>query len=291
MDRKIADLYDEYLHTPMGRRNFMHRLTVLTGSVAAATATLSLLESNQAHADQIPENDPRLSISSINIPGPAGDVMAYMARPVGTEKLPAVIVLHANRGLWPHFKDIARRVALNGFIAIAPDMLSRAGGTPESDNSRSPEGDAALAALAKLKTEDLEKDLVAVVSFLKSSPRTTGKVGSIGFCWGGGHSLSLAVNSPQLDAAVAFYGSPPETGYEKINAPILGNYAADDPRLVASLPGFISNMEKNAKPYELYIYPGTKHAFNQDNRPDRYKKEAADLAWSRTIGFFKKHLT
>jgi carboxymethylenebutenolidase len=212
-----------------------------------------------------------------------------MARPVGTEKLPAVIVIHANRGLWPHFKDIARKVALDGFIAIAPDMLSRAGGTPTGE-SRGPEGDAALASLAKINSSDVDKDLVAVVSFLKSSSQATGKVGSIGFCWGGGHSLTLAVDTPQLDA-VAYYGSPPESGYENITAPILGNYAADDPRLVASLPGFISNMEKNAKPYELYIYPGTKHAFNQDNRPDRYVKEAADLAWNRTISFFKKHLT
>jgi carboxymethylenebutenolidase len=290
MDQNIADLYDEYLHTPMGRRKFMHRLTVITGSSAAAMSTLSLLEGNQAHAAQIDESDPRLTISTIKIPGPAGDIMAYMARPVGTEKLPAVIVIHANRGLWPHFKDVARKVALDGFIAIAPDMLSRAGGTP-SGESRGPEGDAALASLAKINSKDLDQDLVSVVSFLKSSSQSTGKVGSIGFCWGGGHSLSLAVDSPLLDAAVAFYGSPPESGYENINAPILGNYAADDPRLVASLPGFISNMEKNAKPYELYIYPGTKHAFNQDNRPDRYVKEAADLAWNRTISFFNKHLS
>ena len=291
MDRKISDLYDEYLHTPMGRRNFLHKLTVLTGSAAAATSALSLLESNQAHAAQVPEGDPRLSISTITYPGAAGDVSAYQVRPVGMEKLPAVIVIHANRGLWPHFKDVARKMALGGFLVIAPDMLSRAGGTPQSENSRSPEGDAALAALAKLNSADLEKDLVAAVSFLKSHPQSTGKVGSIGFCWGGGHSLSLAVNSPDLDAAVAFYGSPPKSGYEKISAPILGNYAADDPRLVASLPDFISNMEKNEKAYELYIYPGTKHAFNQDNRPDRYAKESADLAWSRTLAFYNKHLS
>ena len=291
MDREIADLYDEYLHTPMGRRSFMHRLTVMTGSVAAATAALSMLESNQAHADQVPESDPRLSVSNITYPGAAGDVKAYKVRPTGiTGKLPAVIVIHANRGLWPHFKDIARRMALNGFLALAPDMLSRAGGTPMGE-SRGPEGDAALAELAKISSQDIDKDLVAAVDFLKAYSETTGKVGSIGFCWGGGHSLSLAVDSAKLDAAVAFYGAPPESGYEKINAPILGNYAADDPRLVASLPGFVSNMEKNQKPYELYIYPGTKHAFNQDNRPDRYNKEMADLAWSRTISFFKKHLT
>ena len=291
MDRKIADLYDEYLHTPMGRRVFMRRLTILTGSAAAATAALSTLEGNQAVAAQVDENDARLSTSDITYPGGAGDVKAYMARPVGSGRLPAVIVIHANRGLWPHFKDVARKLALSNFLVIAPDMLSRSGGTPPGENSRSPEGDAALEALANIQSRDIETDLVAAVDFLKSHPQSTGKVGSIGFCWGGGHSLSLAVNSPDLDAAVAFYGSPPDSGYENIRAPILGNYAADDPRLVASLPGFISNMEQHAKPYELYIYPGTKHAFNQDNRPDRYNKVAADLAWDRTLEFYRKHLS
>lgn len=290
MDRKIADLYDEYLHTPMGRRTFLHRLTLLTGSAASATAALSFLEGNQAIAAQVSENDPRLVISSTTYPGADGNVKAYKVRPEGRERLPAVIVIHANRGLWPHFKDVARKMALDGFHVLAPDLLSRSGGTPESGDSRGPEGDAALEVLAKIDSADIEKDLVAAVSFLKDDPESTGKVGSIGFCWGGGHSLSLAVNSPDLDAAVAFYGEPPESGYENINAPILGNYAADDERLVNSLPGFIKNMEEHRKPYELYIYPGTKHAFNQDNRPDRYNKEAADLAWSRTVEFFNRHL-
>lgn len=290
MDREISELYDEYLHTPMGRRNFMHKLSLLTGSVAAASAALSLLEGNQAVAAQVEENDPRLRTSMISYPGTDGDIQAYMARPVGAEKLPAIIVMHANRGLWPHFKDVTRKLALDGFLAIAPDMLSRAGGTPEG-NSRGPEGDAALANLAKIDSDDIENDYVAAVNFLKNHSETTGKVGSIGFCWGGGHSLSLAVNSPDLGAAVAYYGAPPKSGHENIRAPILGNYAADDPRLVNSLPEFISNMEKNSKPYELYIYPGTKHAFNQDNRPDRYNPEAANLAWERTLSFYRKHLS
>jgi carboxymethylenebutenolidase len=290
MDREIADLYDEYLHTPMGRRNFMQKLTKLTGSAAAASVALSIMESNQAIAAQVDENDSRLSTSIITYPGAAGDVKAYLARPKGSEKLPAIIVMHANRGLWPHFMDVARKIALNGYFTIAPDMLSRAGGTPSGD-SRGPEGDEALANLAKLDTADIEKDYVAAVNFLKNHKDTTGKVGSIGFCWGGGHSLSLAVNSPDLGAAVAYYGAPPKSGYENIKAPILGNYAADDPRLVNSLPDFISNMEKNSKTYELYIYPGTKHAFNQDNRPDRYNSQAANLAWDRTINFFKYTLS
>ena len=290
MDSRISELHDEYLHSSMGRREFLNRLAVLTGGTAAAYATLALIEGKSAMADLTPENDERLSIEMITYPGASGNqVSAYKARPKGTEKLPAVIVLHANRGLWQHFKDVARRVALEGYIAIAPDLLSRSGGTPGGD-SRGPEGDAALEALAKIPRADLEADLVKAVEFLKNNPETTGKVGVIGFCWGGGHVLSLAVNSPILDAAVSFYGEQPESGYEKINANILMNYAENDPRLTGGLPAFEEKMKANNKPYELYVYPGTQHAFNQDDRPDRYVKEAAELAWSRSIAFFGKNL-
>jgi len=290
MDSRISELHDEYLHTSMGRREFLNRLAVLTGGTAAAYATLALIEGKSAMADLTPENDERLSIEMITYPGASGNqVSAYKARPKGTEKLPAVIVLHANRGLWQHFKDVARRVALEGYIAIAPDLLSRSGGTPGGD-SRGPEGDAALEALAKIPRADLEADLVKAVEFLKNNPETTGKVGVIGFCWGGGHVLSLAVNSPILDAAVSFYGEQPESGYEKINANILMNYAENDPRLTGGLPAFEEKMKANNKPYELYVYAGTQHAFNQDDRPDRYVKEAAELAWSRSIEFFGKNL-
>ena len=290
MDSRISELHDEYLHSSMGRREFLNRLAVLTGGTAAAYATLALIEGKSAMADLTPENDERLSIEMITYPGASGNqVSAYKARPKGTEKLPAVIVLHANRGLWQHFKDVARRVALEGYIAIAPDLLSRSGGTPGGD-SRGPEGDAALEALAKIPRVDLEADLVKAVEFLKNNPETTGKVGVIGFCWGGGHVLSLAVNSPILDAAVSFYGEQPESGYEKINANILMNYAENDPRLTGGLPAFEEKMKANNKPYELYVYPGTQHAFNQDDRPDRYVKEAAELAWSRSIAFFGKNL-
>ena len=290
MDHKIADLHDEYLHTNMGRREFMNRLAVLTGSVTAAYATLALIEGKSAMADLTPENDERLSIEMITYPGASGNqVSAYKARPKGTEKLPAVIVIHANRGLWQHFKDVARRMALEGYVVIAPDLLSRSGGTPAGD-SRGPEGDAALETLAKISSADLDADLVKAVEYLKSSPETTGKVGVIGFCWGGGHVLSLAVNSPVLDAAVSFYGEQPESGYENIHANILMNYAENDPRLTAGLTGFEEKMKANNKPYELYVYPGTQHAFHQDDRPDRYVKEAAELAWSRSVEFFGKNL-
>lgn len=290
MDNRISELHDEYLHTNMGRREFMRRLSVLTGSVAAAYATLELIEGKSAMADIVPENDDRLTIETITYPGAGGTpITAYKARPKGTEKLPSVIVIHANRGLWQHFKDVARRMALEGYIAVAPDLLSRDGGTPGGD-SRGPEGDAALEKLAKIPRADLEADLVALVDFLKTYPESTGKVGVIGFCWGGGHVLSLAVNSPKLDAAVSFYGEQPESGYEKIHANILMNYAENDPRLTGGLPAFEKNMKANNKPYELYVYPGTQHAFHQDDRPDRYVKEAAELAWSRSIAFFDKTL-
>ena len=290
MDSRISELHDEYLHTNMGRREFLNRLAVLTGGTVAAYATLALIEGKSAMADLTPENDERLSIEMITYPGASGNqVSAYKARPKGTEKLPAVIVIHANRGLWQHFKDVARRMALEGYIVIAPDLLSRSGGTPAGD-SRGPEGDAALETLAKIPSADLDADLVKAVEYLKSSPETTGKVGVIGFCWGGGHVLSLAVNSPVLDAAVSFYGEQPDSGYEKIHANILMNYAENDPRLTAGLPGFEEKMKANNKPYELYVYPGTQHAFHQDDRPDRYVKEAAELAWKRSVEFFGKNL-
>lgn len=291
MDRRISDLYDEYLHTPMGRRAFMQRLTVLAGGTTAASAVLALMEGSVAQAAQVAEDDPAIETSAITYPGASGDVRAYEVRPAGSDRLPAVILVHANRGLWPHYKDVARKLALGGYLVIAPDMLSRAGGTPEHGESRGEAGDAALASLAKIPTADIQDDLVAAVAFLKSHPESTGKIGAIGFCWGGGHVLSLALNAAELDAGVAYYGSQPQDGYEKINAALLLHYAADDPRLVKGIPNFVEQMEAHEKRYELYIYPGTRHAFNQDNRPDRYDVEAAYLAWSRTLDFFAAHLT
>ncbi|NCF50910.1 dienelactone hydrolase family protein [Gammaproteobacteria bacterium] len=290
MDREISDLYDEYLHTTMGRRIFLQRLTVLAGGTTAAAAALTMLEGNTAQAAQVPEDDPTIDAEVITYPGATGEIKAYKVRPAGAGQLPAVIVIHANRGLWPHFKDVARKLALGGYLALAPDMLSPAGGTPEQGESRGPEGDAALEALSKIPSADVESNLVAAVNFLKSHPESTGKVGAIGFCWGGGHALSLAVNTPDLDAAVAYYGSQPQDGFAKIEAPMLLHYAADDPRLVKGIPPFVEQMEAHDKAYELYIYPGTRHAFNQDNRPDRYNAEAANLAWSRTLDFFAGHL-
>ena len=291
MDREISDLYDEYLHTTMGRRIFLQRLTVLAGGTTAAAAALTMLEGNTAQAAQVPEDDPTIDAEVITYPGATGEIKAYKVRPAGAGQLPAVIVIHANRGLWPHFKDVARKLALGGYLALAPDMLSPAGGTPEQGESRGPEGDAALEALSKIPSADVESNLVAAVNFLKSHPESTGKVGAIGFCWGGGHALSLAVNTPDLDAAVAYYGSQPQDGFAKIEAPMLLHYAADDPRLVKGIPPFVEQMEAHDKAYELYIYPGTRHAFNQDNRPDRYNAEAANLAWGRTLDFFAAHLT
>lgn len=289
MDRRISDLYDEYLHTPMGRRNFLARLTALAGSASAASAALALLE-GEAQAAQVPEDDPGLETGMITYPGSTGAIRAYLAKPVDAGKLPAVIVVHANRGLWPHFRDTARKLALSGYFVIAPDLLSSAGGTPDGDNSRSPEGDAALERLAAIPAADVEANLVAAVDFLESHPGSTGRTGALGFCWGGGHVLKLAINAANLGAGVAYYGSQPEAGYEKIRAPLLAHYAADDPRLVRGIPGFVEKMEEHGKPYELHIYPGTRHAFNQDDRPDRYDVEAAYLAWSRTLAFFEKHL-
>lgn len=290
MDLKIAELYDEYLHSPMGRRNFLQKLTILAGGAAAASAALALLEGQSAHAAEIAEDDHRLTTAMITYEGASGPVRAYQVRPAGAEELPGMIIVHANRGLWPHYKDIARKTALAGYAVIAPDLLSSVGGTPQSGESRGAEGDAALERLARVSHVHVQSDLAAAVDFLRAREDTTRKVGALGFCWGGGHVLDMAVNVPVLDAAVAYYGSPPKEGYANIKAHILAHYAADDPRLIAQLPTFIGKMEEHDKPYELYIYANTRHAFNQDNRPDRYDAAAAELAWERTGRFLREHL-
>jgi len=202
MDQKIADLCDEYSKGSMDRREFLKKLAILAGSTAAASALLPQLERNYAMAEVFAKDDPRLDTEYIKYPGETGEVRASLARPKGDEKLPAVIVIHENRGLNPHTEDVARRVALEGFLAIAPDALSPLGGTPEdSDEARS--------MIGKLDGEATVKNFVAAVKYLKTHPQSTGKVGVMGFCWGGGMTNQLAVNSPDLAAAVPFYGRQP----------------------------------------------------------------------------------
>ena len=284
MDQKIIELYDEYTHAPLPRSVFLARLARLTGSVAAASALVPLLESNHARAAMVSPEDQRLETSRIPYPGAGGDVKAYLARPKGAAKLPAVIVVHENRGLNPHIEDVTRRVALEGILAMAPDLLSPLGGTPSDE-------DAARDMIAKLDGKQAVQNLVSAVTFLKKHASGNGKVGAVGFCQGGDRVGDLAVNAPELDAAVVYYGRQPRAAdVEKIRAPLLLHYAGLDERINKGIPAFEEALKKAGKKYTLHLYEGTNHAFNSDTSEARYNKPAADLAWGRSIAFFKANL-
>jgi carboxymethylenebutenolidase len=284
MDQKIIDLYDEYTHAPLDRRVFLARLAQLTGSTAAAIALVPLLEANQARAALVSPEDQRLETGRTTYAGATGDIKAYIARPKGAAKLPAVIVIHENRGLNPHIEDVTRRIALEGFLVLAPDLLSPAGGTPENE-------DTARDMIGKLDGQQTAQNLVSAITFLEKHANGNGKVGAVGFCWGGEIVGILAVNAPDLDAGVVYYGRQPKaTDVEKIKAPLLLQYAGQDTRINEGIPAFEEALKKANKPYTVYIYEGAQHAFNNDTSEARYNKSAAEQAWSRTIAFFKEHL-
>jgi carboxymethylenebutenolidase len=207
-----------------------------------------------------------------------------MARPKGAGKLPAVIVIHENRGLNPHIEDVTRRIALEDFLVLAPDLLSPAGGTPQNE-------DAARDMISKLDGEQTVRNLAAAISVLEKHGNSNGKVGAVGFCWGGGMVGELAVNAPALDAGVVYYGRQPKaTDVERIKAPLLLQYAGQDARINEGIPAFEEALKKANKSYTIYIYEGAQHAFNNDTSEARYHKSAAEQAWARTIAFFKEHL-
>lgn len=284
MDEKIFDLYKQFSGGSVNRREFFGRLAVLAGGPAAAYAFLSQMESNSAVAEMVPKDDPRLHTETVLYPGQTGDVRAYWARPIGQEKLPGVVVIHENRGLNDHIRDVARRMALEGFLAVAPDALSPMGGTPDDmDKVRS--------GMRELDDGDTIKNFVAAVKYLKTHPLTTGKVGCTGFCWGGRMTNQVAVNSPDLVAAAPYYGSQPAAeDVPKIKASLLLHYAGEDTRINAGIPDFEKALKQANVEYKVYVYEGAQHAFNNDTNPSRYHKEAAELAWKRTVAFFKEKL-
>jgi len=283
MSPKIHDLYEEYARGAMDRRQFLGRLAMLAGGTAAAAALLPALESGRAAAQVVPKDDPRLETEYVKYPGANGEIRAYSARPNGGAKAAGVIVIHENRGLNPHTEDIARRAALEGFMAIAPDALSPFGGTPENPDEARP-------LFQKLDREANTKNYVAAVAYLKTHPQATGKVGCMGFCWGGGITNQVAVNAPDLAAAVPFYGSQPAAeDVAKIKAAMLIHYAGDDARINAGIPAFEEALKKAGVDYKIYMYEGAGHAFMNDTGT-RYHKEAAALAWQRTVAFLKERL-
>ena len=284
MDQKMIDLYDKYTHELLDRREFLKKLSILTGGTFAACALMPLLENNHAKAEVIPKNDPRLYTEHIKYPGATGEVRAYFVRPKGDEKLPGVVVIHQNRGLDPHIEDVSRRVALEGFLAIAPDALSPLGGTPEDPDKAPP-------LFQKLDSNSTTLNYIAAVKYLKIHSLSTGKVGVVGFCWGGEFANQVAVNSPDVIAVVPYYGGQPNSeDVPKIKASLLLHYAGLDERVNKGIPTFEAALKNASIDYKIYMYEGTKHGFNDDTRAERFNKEAAQLAWERTISFLKDKL-
>ena len=282
MDQKIIDLFDRYTHGGMNRRDFLERLTLLAGSSAAAVALLPVLENNYAHAELVAENDPAITAETAEI---APGIKGYLVRPAAAGTYPAVLVIHENRGLNPHIKDVTRRMAKEGFIAFGGDYLTAAGGTPADEEK-------AREMIGALKPEDALAFSRAAIDALAKLPGSNGKVGAVGFCWGGGAVNALAVSGdPNLKAGVAYYGrQAPAAEVPKIAAPLMLHYASLDERINAGIAEFEAALKAGGKNYELHMYEGANHAFNNDTNAARYNKDASDLAWSRTVAFLKKYL-
>ena len=282
----MIDAYDEYTHLTLDRRGFMEKLTKLAGSGAAAAVIVPMLAANQARAAIVADDDKRLKAEDITYPGATGEMKGYLVHPADQSgKLPAVIVIHENRGLNPHIRDVARRLALEGFVALAPDFLSPQGGTPADE-------DKAREMFGEMDGAQTIANGVATVAFLKTNKLSNGKVGAVGFCWGGGLVNTLAVNAPELSAGVAYYGSQPkdEADIARIKAALMLHYAGKDERINAGIDAYKAALEKAGKEFQVFVYDGAQHAFNNDTSEARYDKAAADLAWGRTVAFLKDKL-
>jgi carboxymethylenebutenolidase len=282
--REAILLYDRFTHEGMDRRAFMQRMTVLTGSAAAAAALVSAIGASPAAAAITNPADPRLITGRGPVGEPSG-LKGYVAAPKNGDKLGAVMVIHENRGLNAHTEDVARRIALEGFFVIAPDMLSLAGGTP-------PDEDQARDMIGKLDLSAAITSALVLGREMKKKDHVNGKLGIVGFCWGGAFVNRYAVAAGgNLDAGVAYYGPAPDPAEaDKVKAPLLLHYAGLDKRVAQTGEPWVAALKKAGKPVTEYNYPGVDHAFNNDTSAERYNKAAADLAWSRTIAFFKKHL-
>jgi carboxymethylenebutenolidase len=284
MDQRIIELYDDFTHRHFNRRLFLEQVTKLVGSSALAMTMMAALRSDYARAATIPVDDPRLTIQRVVMPGSSGEVKGYLARPRGAAKLPGVVVIHQNRGLNPHIEDVTRRVALEGYIAVGVDCMSVLGGTPADE-------DQAMKDFSKLTPDAATGELMQAIVYLKSRPDAAGKLGTIGFCWGGGMVNRLAeAAGPDLTAGVAFYGiAPPLDQVSKIKAAMLLNYAGLDDRVDATRPGYEDALKAAHVDYRIYVYPNVNHAFFDDTT-DRYNADAAKLAWERAKAFFAQHL-
>ena len=287
LDPRIFDLYDEYCHTDMERREFLQRAAAITlvGGGSALAMAQALLP-RYAQAQTVSFTDPRIKATYVEYPSPGGNsgrMRGYMVKPAGEGPFPAVLVIHENRGLNPYIEDVARRAATEGFVALAPDGLEPVGGYPgNDDDGKKPQ--------RSLDPGKLRIDFLNSAKFLKSHALSTGKLGATGFCWGGGTVNYLAVEmGGDLAAGVPFYGAAAKSGVENIKAALMIQYAENDPRINAMRPDFEAALKANGVDFEMHTYPGTRHGFHNNSTP-RYNEAAAKLAWERTVAHFKKHL-
>jgi len=284
MEEEIRSFYREYREGRLTRRGFLKKLGLVTGSAAAAAALLPVIEDNELMAAKEAGKKQALVTEFVNYPAATGNMRAFMARPKKGKKFPAVIVIHENRGLVPHIRDVTKRMADEGFLALAPDALSPVGGTPDDTTN-------VRELFGKLNNDETTKNFVAAVKYLKTHPKSNGKVGCTGFCWGGAMTNNVAVNSPDLDAAAPYYGrTPVPEDVEKIKAPVMAHFAGNDPGINAGIPAFEEALKKYNKEYQIFMYEGASHAFNNDSNPERYNEQAARLAWERTVSFFREKL-
>jgi len=285
-DPDLLILFDAYVHGAIDRRGFLDRAGKFAVGGMTAAMLLDALNPRFAEAQQVPKDDPRLKAESLEYPSAegSGKMRGYLVRPAkASGKLPGVLVVHENRGLNPHIEDIARRLALDNFMAFAPDALFPLGGYPGDE-------DKAREVFPKLDQAKTREDFVAAAVWLKGRADCTGKIGVVGFCYGGGIANMLATRLPDLGAAVPFYGSQPKAeDVPKIKAPLLIHYAEKDDRVNAGWPAYEAALKAANVPHQAHVYPGTQHGFNNDTTP-RYDKAAATLAWQRTVDFFDKNL-
>ncbi len=283
---EVLELFDQYVHGQLSRRGFVQSAAKYSAGAVGAELLLAQLSPNFAQAQQVTPDDPRVKTSYVQYPSPQGhgQLRGYLARPAGAKgKLPTVLVVHENRGLNPHIEDIARRLALKDFIAFAPDALFPLGGYPGTEER-------ARELFPTLDQTKARADFIAAAGMLKQLPEGNGKVGVVGFCYGGAIANYLATQLPELAAAVPFYGGqPPEEDVPRIKAPLLIHYAGKDARINAGWPAYEAALKKAGVRYEAHVYPYVEHGFNNDTTP-RYDEAAAKLAWSRTVAFLGLHL-
>ena len=286
VNKDAIELYNEYIHGDIPRREFLRRLTGIAGSAAAASVLLPLLEPNYVFAQQVATDDDRLETGYVEYPGVDGPVKGYLAKPAGQSgSLPGILVIHENRGLNAHIEDVARRAALAGYVVLAPDGLSYVGGALEDQ-------EASRDLFAQSDRERITADVLAGVPYLAARSDCTGRIGSVGFCYGGGVALRCAAAYPQsIGAAVCFYGSPLNAEQTaQVQAPLMMHYAGEDARINDTIPEFRALLDEYKLAYSLHMYPGTGHGFHNDSSAARYNEAASRLAWQRTLSLFESSL-